>query len=44
MQLRKAGFDRTLVIPVYRLGEDILLGLLRTARMSRERFLDLLKE
>jgi predicted RNA binding protein YcfA (HicA-like mRNA interferase family) len=43
--MTKPGIPRPLVVPTYKnVGEDIILSLLRTAKMSRERYLSLLKE
>ena len=44
MLLSKSGYARPLVVPIYSLGPDIVLGLLRTAGMSRDRFIELLNE
>jgi predicted RNA binding protein YcfA (HicA-like mRNA interferase family) len=41
----KAGVNRSVVIPEYdEVGLDIIHGNMRTAKMSRERFLKLLSE
>jgi len=41
----KEGIKRPLIIPVYKdVDMDIIRGLMRTARMSRERFFQLLAE
>jgi predicted RNA binding protein YcfA (HicA-like mRNA interferase family) len=39
----KPGFLRPIVIPMYGdVGVDIIMGLLRTAKMSRERYFELM--
>ena len=41
----KAGIARPIVIPTYsEIDSDIILGLLRTAKMPRERYFRLLKK
>jgi predicted RNA binding protein YcfA (HicA-like mRNA interferase family) len=41
----KKGIARPLVIPTYKdVGVDIILSLMRTSRMTRERFFELLEE
>jgi len=43
--MTRPGTLRPLVIPTYKnVGEDTILSLLRTAKMSRERYFALLKE
>jgi predicted RNA binding protein YcfA (HicA-like mRNA interferase family) len=40
----KKGIPRPIIIPTYEdVDRDIILGLIRTARMSRERFFELLE-
>lgn len=40
----KEGIDRPLVIPTYsEIDSDIILGLMRTAKMSRQKYFKLLK-
>lgn len=41
----KAGIFRPLIIPTYKsVGRDIISSLMRTAGMSRERYLELLEQ
>lgn len=41
----KPGYLRPLIIPCYPdVGIDIIMGLLRTAQMTRERYFDLMDE
>ncbi len=41
----KKGVARPIIIPTYKdVGRDIILSLMRTARMPRERFFELLEE
>lgn len=45
LQLKKKGFPRRLVIPKYKeIPVFIILNNLRTARISRERYFELLKQ
>lgn len=40
----KPGYLRPIVIPMYPdVGRDIIMGLLRTAQMSRERYFELME-
>jgi len=43
--MTKPGIIRPLVIPTYKnVGEDIIMSLLRSAKMPRDRFISLLKK